>query len=190
MDEQRVVAWRASIEAATARALRDVVSTFPFEPGAQEVGPPASAAQLAQLRARMPWIPGDLLAVCGLVGAVSLPDIANGYLMFDPEYMLGVRHRDDGLPDRIGAPFDEDVVVFGSDGGGALYAVTLDQAGTVHRLRECRYEAGTYSFDAVGTSYDTSHVGITPVAESLDDFLDKLLNAVEAFAVDGSIADL
>ncbi|GAA3247518.1 SMI1/KNR4 family protein [Dactylosporangium siamense] len=193
MDEQRLIAWGASIEAATTRAVRDIVSTFPFEPGAHDVGPPASEAELAELRSRMPWIPDALVAVCRLVGAVSLPDIANGYFMFDPGYILGVLYHHDGLPDRIGAPFDEDVdiVVFGSDGGGALYAITLGDIGTVYRLRECAYDdaGGCYSYDT-GASYDTSHVGVTMVAESLDKFLDKLLNAVMAFADDGSITDL
>jgi hypothetical protein len=185
LDEQRLIGWAAAIDAAAARALRDVLSTLPFEPVAHTVGPPASEADLAALQLRLPWTPEDLLAVCRRVGPVNLPDIANSYFMFEPEYILGVLlYHDDGVPDRIGEPFDEpvDVVIFGSDGGGALYAIAVGDAGTVYRLRECGYQAGVY--------HSFGGLGVTVVAENLDDFLDELLTAVTAFAVDGSITGL
>ncbi|MBQ1049258.1 hypothetical protein KBX50_12400 [Micromonospora sp. C51] len=84
MDEQRLTCWAETIEAAVERALRDVVSRYPFAPDEHAVGPPASESDLAALRQRLPWIPDDLLAVVSWVGAVSLPDIANGYFMFSP----------------------------------------------------------------------------------------------------------
>lgn len=184
MDEQRLTYWAEAIEAAVERALRDVVSRYPFEPDEHTVGPPASESDLAALRQRLPWIPDDLLAVARWVGEVSLPDIANGFFMFSPSYIQGVLYHDDGIPDRIGEPFDEDVdvVIFGADGGGALCAIAVGDIGTVYRLRECGYEQGIYSGSA--------DVGVTVVAEDLDDFLDALLAAVAAFAVNGSITDL
>ncbi|MFF5226038.1 hypothetical protein [Dactylosporangium sp. NPDC000521] len=104
--------------------------------------------------------------------------------MFEPDFIRNVLDHDDGRPDRIGRPLERevDVVVFGSDGGGTLYAVAAGATGTVFRLLECSYLAGVYEGDAT--------FGVTVVAESLDEFLDRLLNAVTAFAVDGSIADL
>jgi hypothetical protein len=184
VDRQRLNSWAAAVDAAATRALRDVLSTFPFEPAAHTIGPPASEADLATLRSRQPWIPDDLLAVCASVGAVDLPDIANGYLMFDAQYILAMPEPDAGVPDRIGEPFDDpvDVVVFGSDGGGALYAVAVGPAGTVYRLRECGYLDGTY--------FSSGGAGVTVVAEHLAGFLDELLAAVAAFAVDGSITGL
>ncbi|MFG3604653.1 hypothetical protein [Micromonospora chersina] len=184
MDEQRLTYWAEAIEAAVERALRDVVSRYPFEPDEHTVGAPASESDLAALRQRLPWIPDDLLAVVRWVGEVSLPDIANGYFMFSPSYIQGVLYHDDGIPDRIGEPFDEDVdvVIFGADGGGALYAVAVGDIGTVYRLRECGYEQGIYSGSA--------DFGVTVVAEDLDGFLDALLAVVAAFAVNGRITDL
>jgi hypothetical protein len=183
-DEQRLTMWKASLEAVTARALRDIVSTLPFELGTHIAGQPASEAELAALKSRLPWIPDDLLAVCRWVGAVSLPDIANGYFLFEPRHILGMLDHEDGIPHSIAEPFDEavDVVVFGSDGGGTLYALAVNAAGTVYRLRECAYQGGAY--------YGTAGFGVIEVAESLDDFLDKFLAAVSQFADDGSIADL
>nr|BFE55640.1 hypothetical protein GCM10020063_001660 [Dactylosporangium thailandense] len=156
------------MQAAVARALRDVLATYPFQPGAQTVGPPASEADLVALRSRVPCVPDDLVAVCRWVGEVSLPDIANGYFMFGPQYIH------DGRADRIGEPFaeDVDVVVFGSDGGGATYAMAVDGVGTVYRLDGC------------------AHPGVTGVVDDLDDFLERLLAAVEAFADDGQISGL
>jgi hypothetical protein len=183
LDQQRLIDWAEAIEAAVERALRDVVSTYPFEPDEHTVGPPASESDLAALRQRLPWIPDDLLAVARWVGAVSLPDIANGYFMFSPSYIQGVLYHD-GIPDRIGEPFDEyvDVVIFGADGGGTLYAIAVGDIGTVYRLRECGYEQGVYS--------GSTDFGVTVVAEDLDDFLDVLLAAVAAFTVNGSVTDL
>ncbi|MEV2237998.1 hypothetical protein [Micromonospora sp. NPDC049891] len=98
--------------------------------------------------------------------------------------MRGVLDHDDGIPDRIGEPFGEDVdvVIFGADGGGALYAIAVGGISTVYRLRECGYEQGIYSGSA--------DFGVTVVAEDLDDFLDALLAAVATFAANGSITDL
>jgi hypothetical protein len=184
LDEQRLIDWAEAVEAAVKRALREVVSTYPFEPGKHTVGPPASESDLAALRQRLPWIPDGLLAVARWVGEVSLPDIANGYFMFSPSYIHGMLYHDDGIPDRIDEPLDDDVdvVIFGSDGGGTLYAIAVGDIGTVYRLQECKYEQGVYSGSA--------GFGVTLVAEGMDDFLDALLAAVAAFAVDGSITDL
>jgi len=184
LDQQRLIDRAEAIEAAVERALRDVVSTYPFDPAEHTVGPPASESDLAALRQRLPWIPDDLLDVARWVGAVSLPDIANGYFMFSPSYIQAVLSHDDGIPDRIGEPFDEDVevVVFGADGGGTLYAIAVDDIGTVYQLRDCGYEQGVYSGSA--------DFSVTIVAEDLDDFLDRLLAAVAAFATNSSITDL
>ncbi|WP_146603461.1 SMI1/KNR4 family protein, partial [Micromonospora endophytica] len=153
MDEQRLTCWAEAIEAAVERALRDIVSRYPFEPDEHTVGPPASESELAMLRQRLPWIPDDLLAVARWVGEVSLPDIANGYFLFSPRYIQTVLDHNDGIPDRIGEPFDEDVdvVIFGADGGGARYAIAVGDTGAVYRLRECGYKQGTYSGSAVSS---------------------------------------
>ena len=52
----------------------------------------------------------------------------------------------------------------------------------VYRLRECGYDRGVDSGPAC--------FGVTVVAADLDDFLDALLAAVAAFAVNGSIINL
>src|SRR5215510_3376242 len=119
LNEEWLTGWAARIEAATARALRDVVSMYPFDAGDHSVGPPLSPTQLAVLRERMPWVPGELLALYRHVGPVSMPDITNGYFLYPPAGVLTDMYDlyNDGRADHIGKPFTEevDVVVFGSN---------------------------------------------------------------------------
>jgi hypothetical protein len=159
------------------------VSTYPFEAGDHTVGPPSSPAELAALREGMPWLPDDLLALYRVVGPVSLPDITNGYFVHPPDSLIGDAYRRGRRADRIREPLAEDVdiVVFGSNGGGDLYALAATGSGPVYRLREAAYEDGIYR----GTER-----GITVVGNNLGHFLDRLLAAVEVFARDGSITDL
>jgi hypothetical protein len=154
--------WAAHLEAATARAVRDVLATYPFEPGEQRIGPPASAAELAELRERLPWIPADLVTLQRTVGPVSLPDIDNGYFLHPVDTIIGSVEGDG--PDRI----DEPVVVFGSNGGGDLYALGI-RDGRVFRLRGAGYVGGVYEG------------GVTEAGTDLGDFLTRLLAEVTAF---------
>jgi hypothetical protein len=183
LTEEWLTGWAAQVDASVARALRDVVSTYGFEAGEHHVGPPSSAADLAAVRDRMPWVPDELLALFRFVGPVSLPDITNGYFLHLPASVIGHLDHDGGRADRIGEPLTEDVdiVVFGSNGGGDLYAVVVTDSGPVYRLQDAGYEAGTYR---------RTERGIKIVGENLRDFLEKLRAAVEAFAEDGRIADL
>jgi hypothetical protein len=77
-------------------------------------------------------------------------------------------------------PLVTDVIVFGSDGGGDLYAMAVAD-GRVFRLQDASYVSGVYN----GTDR-----GITVVGADLRDFLERLLSAVTAFAANGAITDL
>ena len=57
LTEDWLTGWAAQLRAATARAIRDVVSTYPFEPGDHRIGPPPPATELTALRERLPWAP-------------------------------------------------------------------------------------------------------------------------------------
>ncbi|MEV4276545.1 hypothetical protein [Actinoplanes xinjiangensis] len=163
-----LVEWAALLDGATARALRDVVSTYPFEADEHRIGPAAPAADLDGLP---PWLPPDLVALHRTVGPVSLPDIGNGWFLHPAADV----HTE---PDRIADPFEAAVVVFGGDGGGSLYALTLDD-GRVLRLTDAAYLGGVYEGP-----------GIRVVADDLRDFLERLFRVVEAFGDRGRIAGL
>lgn len=180
LTEDWLTGWAARLDAAVTRALRDVVSTFPFEAGAHQVGPPASPAELTALREALPSVPDPLVALQRHVGPVALPDIGNGYFLHPAEQIAAGGH--DGRADRIGSPFDPgvDIVVFGSNGGGDRYAVATGD-GRVFRLRDTSYVDGVHE----GTDH-----GITVVGPDLPHFLELLLAATAAFADDGSVTDL
>ncbi|GAA0902986.1 hypothetical protein GCM10009557_78940 [Virgisporangium ochraceum] len=171
-DGDRLTDWAARLRAATDRAVREVLSTYPYEPDGHHVGPPATQAELAGLRERLPWVPDELVALHRHVGPVWLPDIGNGHFLHSVDLMVGA--VEGGRADRIAEPLADsvEVVVFGSNGGGDLFAVATGD-GRVYRLREAAYHGGVYS----GTEY-----GVTVVGDDLGDHLDRLLAAVEAFS--------
>ncbi|GAA0228141.1 hypothetical protein [Cryptosporangium japonicum] len=77
----------------------------------------------------------------------------------------------DALADRLdwpSAPRAIEIVVFGSTGGGDLYAIDIE-TGRILRLQGASYLAGVYE----GTDR-----GITVVGRDLRDFLDRVLAAV------------
>lgn len=183
IDEQWLASWVTRLEAATARALREVLASYPFEPDEHRIGPPAVVGELAALRERVPWVPDDLLTLYRQVGPVSLPDIANGYYIHAPKHVAADSERAAVRPDRVGAGLADpvDVVVFGSNGGGDLYALVTTSRGPVYRLRDAGYEAGVY--------HGTRH-GVAIVGDDLHHFLGRLLTAVETFADRGDVTDL
>jgi hypothetical protein len=181
LTEQWLTSWATQLETATVQALRDVVSTFPFEAGDHHVGPPSSAAELTLLREHLPWVPAGLVALHRCVGPVSLPDIGSGYFLHQVTGLIGGLDHD-GCADQIGEPLTEnvDIVVFGTNGGGDLYAIAT-RNGTVFRLQNAECVRGVCR---------GSEHGITVVGNDLRDFLERLLAAVTAFANDGSVTDL
>nr|WTA64741.1 SMI1/KNR4 family protein [Micromonospora sp. NBC_00855] len=181
LTERWMSAWAVQLQAAVERALRDGVSDFPFEADHHQVGPPAPRAEIALLRQRSPWMPEDLVALHRQVGPVTLPDICNGYFVHPLKELLALLDVQDRA-DVIGEPGADgiDVVVFGSNGGGDLYALATTD-GRVFRLRGTSYVGGVYA---------RTRNGVIVVGADLRDFLERLLSTVNAFAANGAILDL
>lgn len=135
-----------------AARLREAAARLPAE-SEWEIGPPVAPDGIPD------WLPTDLVALLRVVGPVSLPDVGNGWFLHP---------ADAAQDDRIADPFEAAVVVFGSDGGGDLFAVTTGD-GRVLRLRDAAYLGGVYEGS-----------GITVVAGDLAGFLDLVLRAVES----------
>lgn len=177
MDREWLAAWRASVAAQVSRLLETFQARFGFEPGRNQLGPPAAEQALASLQAIVPRPAADLIDFHRCIGQVSLPDIGNGYFIHPAG--LVARQAADGEPRRIGPPHELDVLVFGSDGGGALYAIPAAKPGPVYRLRECSIKDGT----ALGGN-------IQVIAADYRAFLQHLAIAVETFAATGHLTDL
>ena len=169
--------WKANLDSVTGRALHQARAAG-LEYDEHRIGPLALESDLG---ARLPWAPDALAVLHRHIGPVSLPDIGNGYFLHSVDSLTDCLDHD-GYPDHIGEPFSTNVeiVVFGSNGGGDLYAIGTHD-GRVYRLREAQYLHGVYS----GTT-----AGITTIGEDLRDFLQRFLIAVTAFATDGAIVDL
>lgn len=177
MDQEWLDIWRVSVTAILAELLGTFRQRFGFEPGINEVGPPASKEAVASLAALQPTPAHDLLALYQNINEVSLPDVGNGYFIHSPRSVI--QHVQAGEPRRIGRPFDIDVLVFASDGGGALYALPAAEAGPVYRLRDYARRDGV-----------ADARGVQIAAKDLQALLQRLKLALATFTSTGRLIDL
>jgi len=107
---------------------------------------------------------GDLVTFYSYVGSVSLPDLGSGFFVHAAEDVLdGVRGEQ---PTRVTGAVDDEITVFGSDGGGGLFALNAAQD-KVYRLSEGAL---------FGATYDVSSSGVHLAARGLWEFLGYLLS--------------
>lgn len=118
MDREWLAEWRVSVTVKVEQLLETFQPRFGFEPGMNQLGPPAAEQALASLQAIVPRPAADLIDFYRWIGQVSLPDVGNGYFIHPAD--LVARQAAGGEPCRIGPPHELDVLVFGSNGGGAL----------------------------------------------------------------------
>ncbi|MFC9686248.1 hypothetical protein [Streptomyces sp. NPDC056948] len=92
-------------------------------------------------------LPQDLITFYRHVDRVSLPDVGSGLFVHPADRTVaGVRGD---LPTRIVGSREDSVVVFGSDGGGALFALSATDETTVYRLPPARVEGSVYTEGAI-----------------------------------------
>lgn len=146
LDAAWIERWRDDVRTDLRRLLGTFESRFGYPPGEHHVDGPATAAELAGAA-----LPGDLLSLHRLVAEVRLPDVGAGYWIHRPP----LPGTDPGHPRRLSD--GRELVVFGSDGGGARYALG---GGPVLRLADGAL---------VGDAYDADRA--VPVAADLREFL-------------------
>ncbi|NWF29481.1 hypothetical protein HW130_25030 [Streptomyces sp. PKU-EA00015] len=103
-----------------------------------------------------------LLSLFALIDGVSLPDIGNGYFIHPPSTVTAHLDEYGAVPVENG----EHGIVFGSDGGGNLFALTA--SGTVHKSRTASWNDEFYA-----------------VAVTLGDFLEQRRDVIEQFVATG-----
>lgn len=171
---RRLLAWRAEVQTTLRPLLPRFEQTFGYPPGGNELAGPADPADVASLATHDdPRVPDDLLVFYQVIGEVWLPDVGNGYFIHRPDLVLG---HATGLVRRVTGRHTGAVVVFGSDGGGTLYALAAGSGSPVYRLPPDRIVEGTYASD---------QDGFRAVAGNLWGFLDQLRDAVQRFAATG-----
>jgi hypothetical protein len=75
------------------------------------------------------------------IGEVSLPDLENGVFIHPAEAVI-VGLGGEQPTEAVGS-LEGRIVVFGSDGGGALISITED--GKVYKLKDGGWVGGTYT---------------------------------------------
>ncbi|MFF5361321.1 hypothetical protein ACFY4I_18310 [Streptomyces scabiei] len=157
----------------TSKLMRNFEASFGYPPGDNGVlkaTPEQGPEMAAELAAA--GIGEDLLEFYSRVEGVSLPDVGNGFFIHSADAVVdGI--REDQPTEVVGAIQDE-ITVFGSDGGGGLFA--LSSSGE----RVYRLDGGSL----IGSTYDVDNSGVRVVANGFWDFLEylrgELIQAVPA----------
>lgn len=109
-------------------------------------------------------LPAPLIEFHRHVAEAWLMNLSNGYRLHDVRHT--VEGRDGRQPVRIEGPVAADVITFGSDGGGSLFALGLPDGAPVYLLPPS-------ALDRAGV-YDNHDSRARVVAATLPEFLTKL----------------
>ncbi|MDJ0340587.1 hypothetical protein QMK19_11255 [Streptomyces sp. H10-C2] len=159
--------WVSRTAPLAVRFTEGFEAKYGYEPDDNEVLPGADSPETSRLEAS--GVPGDLVTLNRHVARVDLPDLENGYFIHPAEHTA--RGLDGDQPTRIEGPHADGIVVFGSDGGGALFALSTSDGSTVYRLPTARIE---------GAVYEEGPLGREVVSWSVQDFLVHLQRELES----------
>jgi hypothetical protein len=168
--------WKADIRVALADVMAVFEELYCYAPGKNFV----SDANIDEDRQTCDVvIPTPLQAFYSEVREVSMPDIYIGYFIYPLEIVC---RSDCGHPKRVeveigGNALNEDVVTFGSDGGGALFCISRSN-GAIYDLPPGRIDENNV--------YSAGLCQPRLVALSFEEFLQRLLNVTKDFATAGS----
>lgn len=117
-------------------------------------------------------IPAPMRSMYHVFNGLDIPDVYNGYFIDSAERVATAVER--GMPTRIVGKPSRPIRVFGSDGGGGLFALDEDD-GSVHYLQSDGVIEG-------GVFEESENVRARLVARHVADLLKLLLDDVGAFA--------
>ncbi len=105
---------------------------------------------------------------------LSWPDVHNGYFIHSVEKLNEKEQRKSNLPTKISGIYRSPILVFGSDGGGGLFAVRK-QYNDILYLPNGLIQEGIF---------DGETANIKKIGDNFSEFLEKLLSDLEAFVFD------
>ena len=105
---------------------------------------------------------------------LSWADVYNGYFINAIEDLHGKRQTNDLMPSEVKGKLKGRIIVFGSDGGGALFAIRKSEKDILY-LPAGRVENGIYD-DTAGN--------VRIIGGTFSEFLEKLLRDLRAFVLD------
>lgn len=153
-----LISWRSEIERTVKPLLADFEAIYGYPPDDNLVSTATSEARI-----RDGDFPRPLAVFYQVIDEVVLPDIGNGYFVHPVDHVCHSLDEEGRVLLSTGAL----ATVFGSDGGGILFAMADD--GKIHRS-----EAASRDSD------------FELVAEDLTDFLVQLRDAVIGFIESGT----
>jgi hypothetical protein len=103
---------------------------------------------------------------------ISMPDVWNGYFIHELEHLKNREAK--GEPTSIEGKLQRDIAVFGSDGGGGMFAIRLAESDILY-LPNGEIRNSVY--------LDTAN-SATRLANDFEGFLARLLADVDAFVHD------
>jgi len=150
--------------------MRGFEERFGYPPGDNLVvaaSRPGGAVILRELGGR---VPSGVVGFFDAVEEISLPDVWNGYFLGPVDRVVGAYA--DESPRFITVEGDVvEVLTIGSDGGGALYCVCMEEPAPVFRLDQASIRGGVA----------TAPPGFTrQIAPDFSGFLEALARAVES----------
>ncbi|MFI6027947.1 hypothetical protein [Amycolatopsis magusensis] len=161
LDQAWLTSWRDDINRALTPLLATFEHTYGYPPGENRIAP-AEDRPTGRESDFHPDMPAILTVFYRTIHEVLLPDIGNGYFVHPLGHVLN-ELTEQG---PVHLPESTQGVVFGSDGGGILYAIS--DGGTIHRS-----QVASRDFD------------FAPLATDLTDFLDQLRQATIRFIATG-----
>jgi hypothetical protein len=186
MDAAFLRAWVADVTGTLGRLLLEFEERFGYPPADNTISAPDDEAGLAEVEHLVVSLgmSRDLLDMYDVIGAVNLPDVGNGYFIHSPRLVVSTYSAAE--PRAVsGSSYTGEVLIFASDGGGTLYALSAAIPASIYRLPPGEIHGGTYTGHHTGTPG-----AYTDVADDLKSFLNALRDTIEAFAATGTIRGL
>ncbi|NUV66619.1 hypothetical protein G6W57_05770 [Streptomyces sp. CAI-121] len=146
----------------SSKFVRDFEERNGYEPGENCVVEAASSGSGVLQRYPDVGEYGDLLDFYERIEKVTLPDVGNGLFVDSVDDV--VEGRGEWQPSELRGAVADSIVVFGSDGGGGLFAVSLT-SGKVYSL-----EGGSMA----GVVYEVGESGVQVIADDLWGFMQYL----------------
>ncbi|MFJ4850793.1 MULTISPECIES: hypothetical protein [unclassified Streptomyces] len=159
---EKISSWVEEMAGLSSKFSRGFEVWYGYEPDANELMLTSLAESDARRALSAMGAPGDLLKFYERVLRISWPDVGNGFFVNSAEEV--VAGRGDWQPAEVIGAVTDSVIVFASDGGGGLYALTSTD-GKVYRL---------FGGSLVGATYDVDESGVGLIAVDFWEFLEYL----------------
>ncbi|MGV4926539.1 SMI1/KNR4 family protein [Streptomyces sp. BHT-5-2] len=158
---ERLSNWIEEVTERSSELMRTFEDCFGREPGENFLVRASSERETGVIQGLSTLgAPDALCDFYAQIEMVSLPDVGNGLFVHPAEDLLD--DAEAGQPTRVVGAINDGIIVFASDGGGGLFAISRSN-GKVYRL-----EGGSL----VGTVHDVDDSGCTEMAHNFSGFLE------------------